>query len=203
MKPVQEHKGKKHGAAVATIVAALLLVPGTKTTYGASAVLGGIDIAGSDKGMVLTLSADAPFSMALQQKGAGKNGMKAVVSIRCSLAIYGLDEFSFTEFPEGCPVRRIAVSESPASGSIELLVGLSVAPDKLPQSRQKGNKWMILLSHAPLQGFSWSAVPAPSGAIPSSAPAQGTTRRARSPRSWSSWAGTRWEAASSCIWRRR
>jgi hypothetical protein len=118
MNPVQTHKDKKHGAAiaVATIVAALLLVPGIKPAHGASAVLGGIDIAGSEKGCVLTLSADAPFSMAVQQKGAGKNGLTAVVSIRCSQAIYGLDEFSFTEFPAGCPVRRIAVSESPASG---------------------------------------------------------------------------------------
>jgi hypothetical protein len=175
MKQAQKQHGRRRGArgaAIAAVVASLLLVPGVSVAFAASAVLGGIDIAGSEKGLLLTLSADAPFSTALQQKGAGKNGLTAVVSIRCSQAIYGLDEFSFTEFPAACPVRRIAVNESPASGSIELLVGLTIAPDKQLRSKQKGNKWIILLSREPSESFSWSAVPPPGGAGPSSAPAR-------------------------------
>jgi uncharacterized protein YgiM (DUF1202 family) len=165
----QKQNVMKRSAAVAAVVVALLLVPCICAAFAASAVLGGIDIMGSGKGLILTLSADAPFSMALQQKGAGKNGITAVVSIRCSQAIYGLDEFSFTEFPAGCPVHRISVSESPASGSIELLMGLTIAPDKQLQSKQKGNKWIILLSREPVAGFSWSA--APVAAKPSTTPA--------------------------------
>jgi hypothetical protein len=159
MNKAQKHNGMKRGAAMAVAVAALLLAPGVRATHAASAVLGGIDIAGSEKGLALTLSADASFSMTQQQKGPGKNGITSVVSIRCSQVIYGLDEFSFTEFPAGCPVRRIAVSESPGSGTIDLLIGLTITPDKQVQSKQKGNKWIMLLSREPTALFAWSATP--------------------------------------------
>lgn len=54
----------KRGGAVTAIAAAslLLLVPCAAATHAASAVFGGIDIVGSEKGLALTLSADAPFS---------------------------------------------------------------------------------------------------------------------------------------------
>ena len=143
----------------AAAVAAALCMGSAAVTFGASAVFSGIDIVGNEKGLALTLTADAPFLMAVQQKGPGKNGMTAVVSVRCSQAIYGLDEFSFADFPAACPVRRIAVSESPAAGSVDLLIGLTVVPDRQIQSRQKGNKWIILLSREPSEPFAWSATP--------------------------------------------
>lgn len=143
----------------AASVAVMLCMTGAAMTHAASAVVSGIDIMGSEKGCALTLTADAPFSMAVQQKGPGKNGMTAVVSVRCSQAIYGLDDFSFTEFPAACPVRRIAASESPASGSFELLIGLTIVPDRQIQSRQKGSKWIILLSREPSAAFAWNAAP--------------------------------------------
>jgi uncharacterized protein YgiM (DUF1202 family) len=157
--------------------AVLLLAPASVPTHAASAVFSGIDIAGSDKGLALTLSADAPFTLSITQKGPGKNGLSAVVSVRCQGAIYGLDELSFTEFPAACPVRRMAVSENTAANSLELFVGMNIVPDKQIQAKQKGNRWIILLSHEPVpSAFSWSSTPpAPSAAAsrPSAQAAQG------------------------------
>jgi hypothetical protein len=152
----------KHGGATAAITVAslLLLAPCPAVTHAASAVFGGIDVVGSEKGCALTLSADAPFSMSVAPKGPGKNDLAAVVSVRCVGAIYGLDEFSFNEFPAPCPIRRMTVSESPAANSFELLVGMTIAPDKKILAKQKGNRWIILLSHEPFAAFSWSATPA-------------------------------------------
>ena len=158
-------------AIVATMM--LLLALGTPPAHGASAVLGGIDIAGSDKGLVLTLSADAPFAVSPGQKPASaKTGTAAPqqVSVRCSKAIYGLEEFSFSDFPKPSPVRRIAVTESPAEGVIDLLIDVNVMPEKQMLLKQKGTKWIILLSRQPSPGFSWSAAPS-AGAVASS-PAQ-------------------------------
>jgi len=143
------------------------------TAHGASAVLGGIDITGSEKGLALTLSADGPFSVSLEQKpAAGKNGLAAVVSIRCTKAIYGLDEFSFMDFPGACPVRRIAVSESPAEAAIEITIGMTAAPDKQLLSKQKGNTWIILLSRQSFPGFAWTSLPSASAGAKSATPAK-------------------------------
>jgi hypothetical protein len=159
MKPASRQIHLKQCGAIAVACGLVLAFCAPSALHAASAVFTGIDVAGSEKGLALTLSADAPFSLSVTVKGPGKNGLAAVVSVRCAGAIYGLDEFSFTEFPEACPIRRMAASESPAANSFELFIGMNVASDKQVLTRQKGNKWIILLSHEPCAVFSWSATP--------------------------------------------
>ena len=153
--------------------AMLLLAPASVVTHAASAVFSGIDISGSEKGLALALSADAPFTLSVTAKGPGKNGLSAVVSVRCQGAIYGLDELFFTDFPAPCPVRRMAVSENTAANSLELLVGMNSVPDKQIQAKQKGNRWIVLLSHEPCAAFSWSSTPPAPLAAASRPAAQG------------------------------
>jgi hypothetical protein len=159
----------------AAVVILCALVGGMGSVHGATAVFSGIDIVGSEKGLALTLTADAPFDMAVSQKAPGKNNSGAVVSIRCSQAIYGLDEFSFSDFPAG-PVRRIAASESLAAGSFELLIDLTIVPDSKILSRQKGNKWIVLLSRSPMDPFSWSSAPPAAAAARPPVPDNGQSR---------------------------
>jgi uncharacterized protein YgiM (DUF1202 family) len=139
--------------------------------WGASAVLSGIEIVGSQRGLALTLRADAPFGLSVKEPE--KRGSGAVLSITCDRAIYGLDEFEFTAFPRQCPLKRIAVTESPASGSITMQLSFSSPPERPVQTRQKQNKWIVLLSRAPWPEFSWTA-PSAEDAPPSPDKKQGT-----------------------------
>ncbi len=130
------------------------------TLYGASAMLSGIDIIGSSKGVALTLRADAPFAMTIEEKAAPDPG-KIVVGMHCTNALYGLEDFGFSSFPAGCPVERISVSESPAENSIDLSVTVAGSISRPSVSRQKDSKWIVLMSKEPAPEFSWSASPQP------------------------------------------
>jgi hypothetical protein len=134
----------------------LLLLIAAQMALGASAVLGGIDIVGSSRGLALTFSADAPFTTSATEKPSNKTGIASVLSIKCSQVIYGLEEFTFTSFPTGSVVKHIAINESAASGTIELLISLSIKPDKNILAKQKGNKWIILVTQQPVEPFSWN-----------------------------------------------
>ncbi len=126
---------------------------------GASAVLSGLEIVGGPKGVALTLRADAPFPIKLEERGSSKNAGQVLVAVHCTNVIYGLEDFEFATFPRGCPVSRIGVSENPGANSIDMVVALSGRLDRPAISKQKETKWIILLSRDPVSAFSWSAVP--------------------------------------------
>ena len=121
----------------------------------ASAVLNNMELAGGDQGLAITLTADAPFTTYITHKAGSKNAT-SLVSIRCQKVIYGLDDFTFTNFPETGPVRKITVVENAAPGSFEIVLELSIGLPDI-QTRQKGGKWIVLLTRNPCEAFSWSA----------------------------------------------
>ncbi len=123
--------------------------------FAASAVLNNMEIAGGPQGLAFTLTADAAFSATITQKPGLKNNM-SLVSLRCQKVIYGLDDFTFTDFPENCPVRKIAVSESHAPGSFEIVMAISMPLPDI-QTRQKNGKCIVLLTKNPCDPFSWTA----------------------------------------------
>jgi uncharacterized protein YgiM (DUF1202 family) len=141
--------------------AAAALVCCACTLHAASAVLSGLDIVGSARGVALTLRADAPFPVKLEEKPFSKNAGTVLVAVHCTDVIYGLEDFEFTSFPAGCPVSRIAVSESPAGNSIDLVLAVAGSLDRPAVAKQKDAKWIILLSHESAPDFSWSAAPQP------------------------------------------
>jgi uncharacterized protein YgiM (DUF1202 family) len=126
-------------------------------SFGASAVLSGFDMAGSGRGLALTLKADAPFTITTDQKVSAKNPGLSLLAIHCTGVIYGLEDFEFTSFPSACPLKRVSVSESPAGNSIDLQFAFTKSIDNPVAARQKGNKWFVLLSRAPADEFSWNA----------------------------------------------
>ncbi len=105
--------------------------------------------------MALTLGADAPFAVTASERSADKAG--SVLSVKCSNLIYGLDEYQFTAFPRGAPIKNIAARENKENGSIELLIKLLVPLDKNIRVKQKDNRWVVLLTSAPVNDFAWSA----------------------------------------------
>jgi uncharacterized protein YgiM (DUF1202 family) len=129
------------------------------TLHAASAVLSGLDLVGSAKGVALALKADAPFPIKMEEKTSSRNPQQMLLAVHCSNVIYGLEDFEFASFPPGCPVQRIAVSESPAGNSIDMVFVIAGSLDKPVVSKQKGSRWIILLSHESTPDFSWSASP--------------------------------------------
>jgi uncharacterized protein YgiM (DUF1202 family) len=125
----------------------------------ASAVLSGLEIVGGPKGVALTLRADAPFPIKLEERASSKNAGQVLVAVHCTNVIYGLEDFEFATFPRGCPVSRIGVSENPGANFMDMVVALSGRLDRPAISKQKETKWIILLSRDPVSAFSWSAVP--------------------------------------------
>ncbi len=138
---------------------AIALVCCAGTLHAASAVLSGLDLVGSAKGVALALKADAPFPIKMEEKTSARNPRQVLLAVHCSNVIYGLEDFEFASFPPGCPVQRIAVSESPAGNSIDMVFVIAGSLDKQVVSKQKDSRWIILLSHESTPNFSWSASP--------------------------------------------
>ena len=139
-------------------LARILLVAliATSCLYAAIPVLSRLEMIGSGRGMVLTLGADAPFSVAVHQKKASPSAATSV-SIVCSEVIYGLNEFKFNHLPPGCPVKQITAAENKDGKSVELVMQISAPIDKAIRTKQKENRWIILLTSGPVNDFAWSA----------------------------------------------
>jgi Bacterial SH3 domain len=141
------------------VQAMVLLVFCASAVHGASAVLSGLEIVGGPKGVALTLRADAPFPIKMEERASSKNSGQVLIAVHCTNVIYGLEDFEFATFPRGCPVSRIAVSESPAGNSVDMVIAVSGSLGRPAISKQKETKWIVLLSRDPAPTFSWSAVP--------------------------------------------
>ena len=136
------------------LVMALLLFAGG--LFAATPVLSRLELIGSGRGLALSLGADAPFQITLSQKTTGKS-VTAILSIKCSNVIYGLNEYQFSVFPHGSPVKQIVARDNKESGSVELLIRVLTPLDKNIRFKQKDTRWIILLTSAPVNDFAWSA----------------------------------------------
>jgi hypothetical protein len=137
------------------IVVMALLLPAAGL-FAATPVLSRLELIGSGRGLALTLGADAAFGLTISERASEKS-QTAVLSIKCSNVIYGLDEYQFTLFPRGAPLKQIVAKENKASGSVELLIKTLTPFDKNIRFKQKENRWVILLTSAPVNDFAWSA----------------------------------------------
>jgi uncharacterized protein YgiM (DUF1202 family) len=146
-----------HMSGAVLVRAAVVVACCACASYAASAVLSGIDIVGGEKGVALTLRADSPFPLKSDQKQLPGNPGRELISLHCSGIIYGLADFEFTTFPDGCPVAKIAVRESPAGNSIDLAITLAQSSSGPLALRQRDAKWIMLLSKQKSPDFSWNS----------------------------------------------
>ncbi|MGB7567864.1 MAG: hypothetical protein WBM07_08385 [Chitinivibrionales bacterium] len=124
--------------------------------YAAMPVLSRLEMIGSGRGLALTLGADAPFAITIHDKTSPRAD-GSLISIVCSNVIYGLNEYAFNNLPMGCPVNRILAKENKDGNSVELLIKVTAPLDKTIRSKQKDNRWVVLLTSAPVNDFAWSA----------------------------------------------
>ncbi len=114
------------------------------------AVLNGIDIISGPRGTALTLSGDAPFNADFSAEGQN-------VHVDVSGVSLGLDRRQYEEFGS-CPVREIQVTDR-GENALRVTVRLKNGTIKM-RAKEKGNKWIALLSSVPGPACSWRAEPA-------------------------------------------
>ncbi|HAJ79155.1 MAG TPA: hypothetical protein DCO75_05230, partial [Fibrobacteres bacterium] len=139
-------------ATAATLIALVIVT----APLAATPVLSMLEIKGGNRGLALTISADAPFATAIHVIGTG-NGKSSIVEIICSNVIYGLNDYRFTAFPAGCPLKQATAMEDKTLNSVKFSLKILAPVEKNIRYKQKDNRWFILLSSAPFNDFTWSA----------------------------------------------
>jgi hypothetical protein len=134
----------------------LSLLPTVTQLFAATPVLSQLEMIGSGRGLALTLGADAPFTVTLHNQ-TPQNSQVSILTIQCPNIIYGLDEFQFTTFPRGCPLKQIIAQETKGVDNLEIVIKVLAPLEKKMPCKQKDNRWVILLSSAPVNDFAWSA----------------------------------------------
>ena len=128
-------------------------------TISASPVLSEINIQSGNRGIAVSFSADAPFRISF-------SGNDNVVTAHLKECIYGLQEFSYNNFPSNSPLKNITATEKQGS-STEIIFEFK-QPATLPvKTIQKQNQWIVLISDRASPQFSWkntSAATTPSAA---------------------------------------
>jgi hypothetical protein len=160
MRDLKPHHGFRRGhfprAACLRLIGVMALFTISADLFAATPVLSRLEVIGSGRGLALTLGADAAFDVTIVEKPSEKS-IVSTLSITCSNVIYGLDDYQFSSFPRGAPLRQIVAKETKKSGGIEILVKTLIPLDKNIRFKQKDNRWVILLTSAPINDFAWSA----------------------------------------------
>ena len=121
-------------------------------------VVSEISVIGGERGVAVSFSADAPFSASF----SGKEKSAAVVLKGC---VYGLSEFSYSNFSPISPLRSITAREKEHS-TVELTISLKTNV-KLPiKAVQRSSQWIALLSDEPVQSFTWNSTQSASQVTP-------------------------------------
>ena len=160
MRNLKPHHGfrREHcpRAALCRFVGVMALITMSADCFALAPILSRLEVIGSGRGLALTLGADAAFDVTIIEKPSEKS-IASILSITCSNVIYGLDDYQFSAFPRGAPLKQIVAKETGKNGGIELLVKTLIPLDKNIRFKQKDNRWVILLTSAPINDFAWSA----------------------------------------------
>jgi hypothetical protein len=138
------------------VIILALLFFWVQVCLGASAVLSSIELIQDPRGMVMTLTADAPFLITSEQKILAKNGNMVNIILRCKGIIYGLEGYEFSSFPSNCPIKKILISDKPKENSMDItIIASKNILDNPVAIKQKNNKSLILLSKKEFSPFTW------------------------------------------------
>jgi hypothetical protein len=147
-----------------------LLVLCCVTTYAkVLPVISDLKVIAGSRGVAVSLSADAPFRAVFSAKGK-------TARIRLDECVYGLSEFSYTDFPPAAPVRSVTARET-ASGSTDIEIVLKQSATLPVRAVQKRNQWMALLSKKAVSEYNWHAAGPSTASSSPSPPAKESPQR--------------------------
>lgn len=116
-------------------------------------MLTGIAIRSGKRGLALALSADNPVTAAVSSSVKNNN---TVVRLKLHNAVYGLEEFSFTDLPKKSPVIRIDATSHDGTIMLELLIKKHLSEPV--KTKSSGNRFLCLLSSENFEAFAWDVV---------------------------------------------
>lgn len=114
-------------------------------------MISGMSVIGSQRGLVFTIDADDQF----QAKYSKVNS--STVKILIGDAVYGLNSSTFKDFNSPSPIHKISVRQLKGS-SIEITLNLNSESESEILSKQKGSRYLFLLSKKPVADFNWTSV---------------------------------------------
>lgn len=121
------------------------------SVYCSVPVITDLTIVTGKRGVVVSISADAPFNAQLI-KCVGSS-----VYISLNDCKYGLNSFSYNHFTSDAAVRNISAREINNSKDVELVITLNSPADSMIKAHFKGKSWFALLSSKSFPEHKWSS----------------------------------------------
>ena len=139
-------------------------------------VVSDLSIIAGERGVAVSITSDGPFKATFS--GNGKTARMLL-----SGCVYGLSEFSYSDFPPASPIRSITAREI-SSGTTDISVVLKQSLTLPVKAVQKKNQWMALLSENAVSQYKWSAATAapPAKQTAEEAPVPSATAATAQPR---------------------
>ena len=120
-------------------------------------VLNSVELQTGPKGIILVLSADAPFLAEFSTKKQSDIAAPSLLTVKIPKTVYGLRTFTFDKLPAKSRVQRFAVTENQKTQTITLGIQFSGAIENSIKAKQKGTTWIALISTTPCEPYSWSS----------------------------------------------
>lgn len=133
------------------ILPGLFLIISTVSAYDADAVLSSIVVKAGARGLAVVLETDGP---AVESYQSALQGTNTILRIFLKNVVYGLDEFSFSDFPKECPVEDINAQEEP-DGSLIVTIMFRKQFYTKTKAKRVGNRNMFLVSSEAFAPYSW------------------------------------------------
>jgi hypothetical protein len=111
-------------------------------------IISEISIIGGERGLAVSFIADSPVSATFSGNATG-------IVARFSGCVYGLPDFTYSDFPASAPVRSITAREKKGS-IIEITFDMKKPVNTQVKSVQKNARWIALLSESPIKSFAWN-----------------------------------------------
>lgn len=138
-----------------SIAIALCVLSFVLYTFGESALLSEIEIKASSRGVIISLDADNPFSALFSTRETAAAGT-SVVTITLAHCVYGLPYKEYTGLGQSAPVKQISVQTSKDAVILKITAS-QIIDGQTILARQRGNRWIAILSSKPGFDFSFRA----------------------------------------------
>ncbi|MBD3322866.1 MAG: hypothetical protein GF350_17335 [Chitinivibrionales bacterium] len=134
------------------LCAAVFILCGVSDVLCNSPVITGFEIISGRRGLAVDIEGDTPFDLSTNLRHGG-----TILSLVMPGTVYGLSDYSYSSFPVGAGITKIETREMPQAGGVEIRCVLDSPLEGNVQKKQKGSRWLVLITSTPQIAFSWSA----------------------------------------------
>jgi len=134
-------------------VLALLFITGCISAFDENSMLTSIMVKAGSRGLAIVVESDGP---AVESYQSALQGNQTVLRIFLKNVVYGLDDFSFSKFPEDAPVKEIHAREE-MDGSLILTAIFRKQFYTKTKAKRVDNRNIFLVSSEPFSPYTWNS----------------------------------------------